>query len=167
MWSLRPYLSTFEVPGGPTSHRGGFTLIELGLALAAVAILAAIAIPSYQSAINRARNSQAIGDIYHIDNMLERYRSMNQYQLPPDLASLGAPIPLDPWGNTYEYLNIEAGAKKGKVRRDKNLNPLNSDYDLYSKGPDGLTTTQLTGTKARDDIVRAGNGSFVGLASEH
>jgi general secretion pathway protein G len=152
---------------GPTLSQIGFTLIEIMLALAAAVILASIAIPSYQAAINKARTGQAIKDIYQIENILERYRSTHQYQLPPDLATLGAAVPLDPWGNAYEYLNIEAGAKTGKVRRDKNLKPLNSDFDLYSKGPDGETMTQLTGAKARDDIVRAGNGSFVGLASEH
>jgi general secretion pathway protein G len=155
------------MPGNPVSRRGGFTLIELALAMAAVTILAAIAIPSYQSAINEARNAQAIKDIYHIDNMIKRYHSVHQYQLPPDLASLGAPIPLDPWDNAYVYLNIEAGASKGKVRRDKKLNPLNSDYDLYSIGADGRTALPVTAAFAQDDIVRAGNGSFVGLGSEH
>ncbi len=156
-----------EILRGRTPRHSGFTLIEIFLALAAVTIMAAIAIPSYQSTINKARNGQAIKDIYHIDIMLERYRSVNQYQLPPDLASLGAPIPLDPWGNAYVYLNIEAGASKGKVRKDKRLNPLNSDYDLYSLGADGRTALPLTAAKAQDDIVRAGNGSFVGLASDH
>jgi general secretion pathway protein G len=155
------------MPGNPISRRGGFTLIELALAIAAVTILAAIAIPSYQSAINKARNAQAIKDIYHIENMIERYRSVNQYQLPPDLASLGAPIPLDPWDNAYVYLNIEAGVSKGMVRKDKKLNPLNSDYDLYSIGADGRTARPVTAAFAQDDIVRAGNGSFVGLGSEH
>jgi general secretion pathway protein G len=53
------------------------------------------------------------------------------------------------------------------VRRDKNLNPLNRDFDLYSVGKDGQTQTQLTAARARDDIVRAGNGSFIGKAEDH
>jgi general secretion pathway protein G len=56
---------------------------------------------------------------------------------------------------------------RGQVRRDRNLNPLNRDFDLYSVGPDGVTQTQLTARFARDDIVRAGNGSFIGRAEDH
>ena len=156
-----------DISRNPKTSETGFTLIEIILAVAAVTILAAIAIPSYQSAINKAKTNQAIKDIYHIENMLQRYNSVNLYQFPPDLAALGAPIPLDPWGNAYEYLNIEAGVSKGKVRKDKKLNPLNSDFDLYSKGADGKTALPLTSAHAQDDIVRAGNGSFVGLGADH
>ena len=47
------------------------------------------------------------------------------------------------------------------------MNPLNTDFDLYSMGPDGQTQKQLTAAKARDDIVRAGNGGFIGKAEDH
>jgi general secretion pathway protein G len=144
----------------------GFTLIEILLAMIIIGILTAITVPSYQAVITQARNSQAIRDISLIANQIERYRSVN-FQLPLALADLDSAIPDDPWEHPYAYLNIENGAKTGKVRRDKNMNPLNSDYDLYSLGKDGKTTTQLTGAKARDDIVRAGNGGFIGLASDH
>ena len=78
-------------------------------------------------------------------------------------------LPTDPWGNAYRYLAIdyEPPPHTNQLRRDKNLNPLNSDFDLYSVGPDGNTQMQLTAARARDDIVRAGNGSFIGLATEH
>ena len=157
---------TFSHSTSRSNHQSAFTLIEILLALIVVAILSAIAIPSYRSSLARLKNNQAIRDITQIETMIERYNTDN-YQFPPDLAALGVPIPKDPWDHPYVYLNITAGAPKGKIRRDRNLNPLNNDYDLYSMGADGVTTTQLTGAKARDDIVRAGNGSFIGLASEH
>ena len=47
------------------------------------------------------------------------------------------------------------------------MNPLNSDYDLYSVGEDGLTQKPLNASNARDDIVRANNGAFVGLAEDY
>jgi general secretion pathway protein G len=56
---------------------------------------------------------------------------------------------------------------KGKQRRDRFMNPVNTDYDLYSMGPDGETSTQFTSRKGRDDIVRANNGGYYGIASEH
>jgi len=45
--------------------------------------------------------------------------------------------------------------------------PINSDYDLYSKGPDGLSLKPLTAAPSRDDIVRANNGSFIGIAADY
>jgi len=64
-------------------------------------------------------------------------------------------------------LNITTTNGKGKVRKDHNLVPLNSDYDLYSMGKDGKSVSPLTAKASRDDIVRANNGAFVGLASEY
>ncbi len=40
--------------------------------------------------------------------------------------------------------------------------PINSDYDLYSKGPDGASQGPLTAKASRDDIIRANNGRFIG-----
>ena len=149
--------------------QSAFTLVELMITILVFAALAAIAIPSYQKYIERAKSSQAIRDIAQIGMIIERFFSTNQ-TYPANLAALGAGVPaVDPWGNAYGYLAIKVNPapNQGDVRKDKNLNPLNSDYDLYSMGPDGQTQKQLTAAKARDDIVRAGNGSFIGLASEH
>ncbi len=70
----------------------------------------------------------------------------------------------DPWGNGYRYLN-HATASNGAYRKDKNIVPINADYDLYSMGKDGATAAPLTAAPSRDDIVRANNGRFVGRAS--
>jgi general secretion pathway protein G len=66
-------------------------------------------------------------------------------------------------------LNIEdADAKtKGSIRKDKNLVPINSDFDLYSKGPDGKSTPPLTAKDSLDDIVRANDGGYFGVASKY
>jgi general secretion pathway protein G len=64
------------------------------------------------------------------------------------------------------YLNI-ANARPGQLRRDKNLVPVNTDFDLYSLGKDGRTVTAFTGKSALDDIVRANNGRYVGLAENY
>lgn len=149
--------------------QAGFTLVELMITLLVLATLATIAFPSYQGYIERARRSQAIRDIAEISMIIERFFSLNQ-TYPANLAALGVGVPAaDPWGHAYEYLAIDVNPapNPGDVRKDRNLNPLNSDYDLFSMGPDGQTQKQLTAARARDDIVRAGNGSFIGLASEH
>ena len=44
---------------------------------------------------------------------------------------------------------------------------VNSDYDLYSRGADGLTAPGLTSPTGSDDIIRAQNGMYVGIAIEN
>lgn len=78
-------------------------------------------------------------------------------QLPDDLQKL------DPWGNPYQYLRMQ-GASNGQKRKDKSLVPINTDFDLYSMGPDGRSVGPLTAQQSRDDIVRAANGRFIGVA---
>lgn len=142
----------------------GMTLVELMLAMVVVALLAAIALPNYRSYIDRSRVSQAIGDIKRLEMDLERFYT-ERGRFPNALSELGT-VPIDPWGNAYMYLNM-AGASVGKVRKDHAQHPLNTDYDLYSKGADGDSVSPLTAKKSRDDIVRARNGAFIDLASKY
>jgi general secretion pathway protein G len=53
------------------------------------------------------------------------------------------------------------------VRRDKNLVPINTDFDLYSVGKDGVTVSPLTAAQSRDDVVRANDGTFIGLGEDY
>lgn len=145
-----------------------YTLIEILIVVAVIGALAAIAIQSYQKYVEKAKISRAIMEISGIATNLNHYREDNR-QFPPSLNVIYPTVPVDPWGNPYQYLAIDIipAPNRGAVRKDKNLNPLNSDFDLYSMGKDGQSVKPLTGAKARDDIVRAGNGRFIGLATEH
>jgi general secretion pathway protein G len=44
--------------------------------------------------------------------------------------------------------------------------PINTDFDLYSMGRDGQSLAPLAAPTSRDDVVRAANGAFIGLASK-
>jgi general secretion pathway protein G len=44
---------------------------------------------------------------------------------------------------------------------------LNSTYDLYSKRKDGQSSSPLTAKASRDDIIRANDGGYIGLASAY
>ena len=146
----------------------GITLVELVIALGIVATLFSIAVPSYQNYVQDQNIDTAILDIRTIDIKIIRYQSDNGV-LPSSLADVGAPGMTDPWGNPYQYLRIEGADLKGlgNQRKDKNLVPVNSDFDLYSMGPDGNTKAPFTAKAARDDIVRCRNGSWVGVAESY
>jgi type IV pilus assembly protein PilE len=55
----------------------GFTLIELMVTIAIVAILAAIAIPSYQEQVRKSRRGQAKADLVEYAQTAERWHSIN------------------------------------------------------------------------------------------
>jgi general secretion pathway protein G len=77
-------------------------------------------------------------------------------------------VPRDPWGRPYVYLNIRAaGPGNSGLRKDGKLNPLNTDFDLYSCGKDGDSIGPLSAKASRDDIVRANNGAFIGLGEDY
>lgn len=162
-----------SVPSHCRVHRGSirarlgqraFTLVELLIAVAAVGILSAIAYPSYVAHVKKARVRAAITDMQKIEMAMERHFSTH-YEFPASLADAGIAM-TDPWGRAYRYLRM-SDATIGKVRKDKSLHPLNSDYDLYSMGADGKTASPLTAQVSRDDVIRASNGSFHGLASDY
>lgn len=49
----------------------GFTLIELMMVVAIIAILAAVAIPQYQNYVLRAQISRAVGEVYSLRTAVE------------------------------------------------------------------------------------------------
>jgi general secretion pathway protein G len=146
----------------------GFGLLELMIALVVAGLLAALAVPAYSEYIQRARVARAIADIGSLHIKIEEYQIKNGHQLPANLDDLTLDIGLDPWNQPYEYLNIQAaGPGNGGLRKDGQLNPLNTDYDLYSIGADGVTAGPLSAKASRDDIVRANNGSYIGLGEDY
>lgn len=62
----------------PTMKRTrGFTLIELLVTIAVVAILAAIAIPSYQDQVRKGRRAEAKSELGRLQMAMERWRADN------------------------------------------------------------------------------------------
>jgi general secretion pathway protein G len=135
-------------------------MIVIGL----IGTLAAIAVPNYIQYREKAKIAQAIGDIRAMEKMIANFTIDND-RLPTSLAEIGMGGHRDPWGTPYEYVTVE-GTPRGKLRKDRFLVPVNSDYDLYSKGQDHKSSTPFTAKASRDDIVRANDGAYVGLASE-
>ena len=146
----------------------GFTLIEIVIVCGLIGTLSMIIVPRLLGYAERNRDLDAIVDITKISLDIDQY--IMDYGTPPDsLADIGADTLRDPWGRPYQYLKIADSTDpgmEGHRRKDHSLVPVNSDYDLYSMGPDGRTGAPFTDSKARDDIVRASNGGYIGPVSE-
>jgi general secretion pathway protein G len=146
-------------------HENGFTLLEIMIAVAVIGLLALIATPSYLEQRDKAMVARVISDIKHIEHTVLNYMSEKD-SFPSNLDDVGLGGLKDPWGSAYHYWPI-SGDKDQKVRKDRNLHPINTDFDLYSTGKDGATNYPLTASASQDDVIRANNGAYIGLVSNY
>lgn len=135
----------------------GFTLIEVMVVVAILAILAAVVVPRIMDEPARAREARAVQDIRAIESALDMYK-LDNYRYPTTDQGLEALVnrpdsgpepanyrdggylrnlPKDPWGNPYQYLSP---GRHGEV-------------DIFTYGPDGRS-----GTGQDDDVI--GNWQF-------
>jgi len=75
-----------------TTKRGGFTLVEIMIVVAIIALLAAIAVPGFLRARKRSQASKIINDLRLIDS------AMDQYAIETAKKS-GDPIAISDWTN--------------------------------------------------------------------
>ena len=143
----------------------GFSLLELMLVMTLIAILGTAAVPAYKGAIERRRTERSIADIANLSIKIDSFE-LRSGALPDTLAEAGIDETHDPWGRPYVYLNLE-GANPSDSRKHRGLIAINTDYDLYSVGPDGESRKPLTAAASRDDVVRANDGAFIGKAEDY
>ncbi len=134
----------------PRQH--GFTLLEILIVVAIIAILAAVVVPKIVGRVDDAQISKVKSDIKALEAALDLYR-LDNFQYPSTEQGLealvskpsGEPEPRnyapggyikrlekDPWGRDYQYLNP---GEHGEV-------------DIFSLGADG----QLGGEGLNADI---------------
>ncbi len=134
------------------SGQGGFTLLEILIVVAIIAILAAVVVPKIVGRVDDAQISKVKSDIKALEAALDLYR-LDNFQYPSTDQGLqalvskpaGEPEPRnwkpggyikrlekDPWGHDYQYLNP---GEHGEV-------------DIFSLGADG----QLGGEGLAADI---------------
>ncbi|HEY5491078.1 MAG TPA: prepilin-type N-terminal cleavage/methylation domain-containing protein [Gemmatimonadaceae bacterium] len=147
--------------------RPSFTLVEVMAVITILGVLSSLSIGQSRKMVDRARVTRAIEEIHMMSLELSTLDT-----LPSSLAGIRRGGMLDPWGRPYQYLLFPPSiTRNGRIdppqgaRKDRFLVPINSRFDLYSLGADGLSTPPLTAAKSRDDVIYANDGGYIGLAS--
>ncbi len=96
----------------------GFTLIELIIAIAIIAILSVAGLGSYRAAQKRARDAKRVQDMRVVQNSAEQYYLMSDGEYPIDTNKSSWIIngnrtieqfPIDSQGNVYNYTPTAGG----------------------------------------------------------
>lgn len=94
-------------------HNSGFTLIEVMITVAIVGILAAIAVPSYNEYVQRARITEATSSLSDMRNKMEQYFQDNRTWTPGGGITLpcnpGTVAPL-PVSQNFTFTCVGLGA---------------------------------------------------------
>ena len=122
-------------------RRGGFTLVEIMIVVAIIALLAAIAVPGFLRARKRSQASRIINDLRLIDSAVDQYAIENNkasgfvvtvaewtkyLKAGTNLAATGKDI----LGNSYGNVNVDSLPKVPQASKDA-LSDV-TDYTFWS-----------------------------------
>jgi len=129
--------------------------------------LATIGIPQFVRYKIQAQSAKTVTDLQTLNTSVQLY-VIQHGALPDSLGQVLNGNIADPWGNPYQYLKIEGNPNANQqARKDLFLIVVNSDFDLYSMGPDGQTIIPLAASVSQDDAIRANDGGYFGIASNY
>jgi prepilin-type N-terminal cleavage/methylation domain-containing protein len=147
----------------------GFTMIELLMVMGIVGVLATMAYSTLGEIRDKTRNARCVSELRNIEKDIFSFAS-EKGSFPTSLAEIKRANEKDPWGNDYVYalaaepvgpLNV------GPLNRSSTGQTINSDFDLYSAGNNGLSTQSIIDPESTDDIIRANEGSFCDMAKRY
>lgn len=92
-----------------TDKQTGFTLIELMITVAIVAILASIAYPSYQDQVRKSRRSDGISKMLDVAQRQERYYTQHQKYTSDASGNLNYGVNPIPSDEGYYTVSTTAG----------------------------------------------------------
>lgn len=93
-----PYIRPGKVPAELIKQMRGFTLVELLITVVVVAILTAIAYPSFAEYLRKSRRSDAVTGLAAIQHAQERWRTNN-----PSYTNTLSAIYTAPASNVYNF----------------------------------------------------------------
>ena len=155
----------------PYALHTGVTLIELLVVVAVLMTLSGLGIAGYSSYRDTAHINTAKQDILAIATVIDRYK-LATGNWPQNLSDIKQQNKTDPWGNLYVYAPIpkligQISTGASNIRQDANQRPINTFYDLYSMGKDGESISNISSDISKDDVLRARDGDFIGLARDY
>lgn len=116
-------------------HDRGFTLIELMITVAIVAIVSGIAYPSYQAYVKRANRADARAQILDTAQKQERYYSSNNTYLAISAPTTAAPTGWQNWAGG-------SGMTSRKYNLSVTLGGGGTSYTITAAPANGYTDTE-------------------------
>ena len=117
-------------------NRGGFTLVEIMIVVAIIALLAAIAVPNFLRARKRSQASRVLEDLRMLD------AGIDQYAIEHNKAT----------GNTVYFTDITAYLKVGTTLYNSN------GLDIFGNSYNGGTVFQV------DSVPKVNGSTFSNLS---
>lgn len=161
MQTLKKQVHSFK--GSPahlavTSANCGFTLVEVLIVVVIIMMLSTIGFTGMTKFREAAKLSRCMNEIRSLEREITAW-AIDKASMPASLNDIGRASLRDPWGNNYVY-NIP-------TTRTFAGPPINTDFDLYSKGPNGIYVDSIDGVGSEDDVIRGRTGNYVGLAIKY
>lgn len=172
-WTCLAMAETAPNQGEASLDNRGFTLVEVLMVIAIIGVLSLMVIPQFSQLRNLAKNARCKSEIRTVEKSIIAY-NLDNGNFPNNLPNNAldpnvTTTTTDPWGNPYQYYNIHNGGGTPYMNVD-GVTPLNTDFDLWSSGADGLTITKSlepSSTTSMDDIVLGADGAVVALGSDY
>lgn len=136
----------------------GFTLLELLIVVAIIGILATLAIPAFSNYQDKTKNKRAAAEMRTMSTEISGF-ALDNARYPTTLADIGRPNYKDPWKRDYVYRDPTNPAPP--LMDPLGVFPLNTVYDLYSKGSDGASQAAGGAPENKDDIVLFNDGAYI------
>jgi type IV pilus assembly protein PilE len=118
----------------------GFTLVEIIMVIAIIAIIGAFALPAYQNNVMKSRRVDAQGALMGLANAMERYYSQNNTYENATLGNAGIFPDQSPLDGSTKYYNI-ALASATATAYTATATPIGS------QAGDGQLSLDSTGTR--------------------
>ena len=137
----------------------GFTLIELLIVMAVIAILIAIAIPSFRGMQQEARKTKAQGDVRVIKIAIESYYKNHNNQYPAVASYQTTLLAATPRILEAQLVDpFVAGGLTPYVYALSGTGPSDSDYYIiYSVGPDGVADSPAPVVSGTGTVTSSGD----------
>lgn len=134
------------------TQKNGFTLIELMITIAIIAVLAAVALPSYQGSVKKSRRSDAQAALAGFANAMERHFTTNNNSYKGAASGgtdNGVPTvfaPQSPLDGATKYYNLRiAGVPADGSRYTLRATPIGAQVG------DGVIELDSTGARRWDE----------------